>query len=336
MKPIKQVIVFLIYLVSCCSFFIYTGCISRQHSSPFQFISNWDELTNPIFELNDAQITAVDALYDRGTWFLFYSILYQDSSGTHARIEQISTKDFKNYSAPILSFNGQEDGWLGMANPSITKLRNIYYLSFNSWGDKPGEPDQLFYMSSRDLRNWTVKTPLAPEVTVNEKATHPVLAFSRGKWFLCYNHNAEPRVAMTRGIRMPFERLGMGSLSLYNSADTILAHKKHQPISFGNKWGLLASGNKVDPYLYKLPTAGSSGLGWLTWDGGYPIKVIRREIALAPPPESATLINMKSAGGYFYLFYVMNPSGETSLQSTTSKIEVYRSTDLQYWAPAGR
>ena len=320
-----------------CSFLLFvTACSTPKRTRNIAYISNWDELTNPVFQLNDEHITNIDAVYERGTWFLFYSAIYEDSSGKHARIVEISTKNFKEFSPPILSFNGAEDGWLGMANPSITRLRNIYYLSFNSWGNKPGKPDQLFYMTSRDLKNWTFKTPLAPGLTVNAKATRPSLVFSRGRWFLIYNHDKETQMAMTRGVRMPFERLGMGTPSFYSSTDTIVAHKKHQLIRFGNKWGLLASGNNFIPYLYQLSTTGSSGLGWLTWEGGYPLKVQRREIALAPPPESATLINMKRFGGYFYLFYVMNPSGETTQERGSSKIEVYRSTDLLYWAPAGR
>ncbi len=88
--------------------------------------------------------------------------------------------------------------------------------------------------------------------------------------------------------------------------------------------------------MYKLSTQGSSGLGWLTWDGGYPIKVFRREVASFLAPECATLVNMQRFGGYFYLFFVIKASVEATQQPGSSKVEVYRSVDLVYWAPAGR
>jgi hypothetical protein len=208
--------------------------------------------------------------------------------------------------------------------------------SFNSWGDNKERPNQLFYITSRDLKNWTARTLLAPSVTANEKVAQPSLAFSKGNWFLMYNNEEETRMAMARGVRTPFKELGIGRVSFYSSTDTIVPHLKHQLIPFGNKWVLLASGNNYTPYLYILPVQGTSGLGWLSWEGGYPLKVIRQEVATTPVPATAALVNMQSFGGYFYLFYVINPSDETTLERGSSKIEVYCSTDLLYWAPARR
>jgi hypothetical protein len=333
MTQAKPLFIVLIYITFCGLLFSFASCASRKTTKSAEHISNWNELTNPVLQLEDTLITQADAIYDQGVWYLFYAATYEDSTGKRSRIIEVSTTNFKDYSQPILSFNGQEDGWMGMANPHITRQRNIYYLTFSSWGSKPG---QLFYMTSRDLKNWTAKTPLAPQLTANEQASYPSLAFSRGKWFLLYNTPTETRMAMSRGMRTEFEQLGIGRVSFYSSTDTIVPHARHQLIRFGNKWGLLASGNNFMPYLYILSTQGTSGLGWLTWEGGYPLKVMRREVASVRAPASASLVNMKRVGGYFYLFYVINPSGETTQERGSSKIEVYRSTDLLYWAPAGR
>lgn len=336
MRTQKPLISILFYAFSVGLCLLAAACAAPPVKKTVQHISNWNQLSNPVLSIQNEQVTDVDAIYDKGTWYLFYSVLYEDSTGKHARIIEVSTTDFKQYSKPILFFNGQEDGWQGMANPDITRHRNIYYLSFNSWGSKPGTPDQLFYMTSRDLKSWTVKTALAPELTTGGKATHPSLAFSRGKAFLIYHQEKEPQVAMAKGVRTPFEKLGIGTPSFYSSTDTIVPHTRHQLIRFGNKWGLLASGNNQLPYLYMLPVQGASGLGWLTWEGGYPLKVYRREVGAVAPPESATLVNMQRFGGYFYLFYVMNPGNATTQEIGSSHIEVYRSTDLINWAPAGR
>jgi hypothetical protein len=59
----------------------------------------------------------------------------------------------------------------------------------------------------------------------------------------------------------------------------------------------LASGNNFMPYLYILSTQGTSGLGWLTWEGDYPLKVMLKEVACVPAPASASLVNMKRLAG---------------------------------------
>jgi hypothetical protein len=223
-----------------------------------------------------------------------------------------------------------------MANPVVTAHRNIYYLTFNSWGDKAGKPGQLFYMTSRDLKNWTLKTPLAPELTASEKVTHPVLAFSRNRWFLIYNTEKETRMAISRGVRTPFERLGIGTPSFYSSTDSVVAHKKHQPIRFGNQWGLLASGNDHTPFLYMLQTQSVSGLNWLTWEGGVPLRLPVQDMASSDEPESAALVNLKRYGGYIYLFYLSSPGDESTQERGSSKISLYRSTDLLNWMPVGK
>lgn len=222
-----------------------------------------------------------------------------------------------------------------MANPGITRHRNIFYLTFNSLGNRSGKSNQLFYMTSRDLKTWTTKTPLAQNLTANEEVAHPSLAFDRGKSFLLYIADKQPHITMAKALRTPFERLGIGTPAFYSRTDTVVTHTKHQFIRFGNKWGLLASGNGFEPYLYMLPTQGTSGLGWLTWEGGYPLKVFRREVASVPAPKSAALVNMKRFGGYFYLFYVIQSTSETTQDIGSSKIEVYRSKDLINWTPAG-
>lgn len=326
----------LLIFISLSSYLVWiSGCTAPPRTKTIQHIEAWEELTNPILKLSDSRITDIDAIYDRGVWYLFYSVAYEDTSGKYSQIIEVSTTDFKNFSEPILSFTGQEDGWLGMANPDITRHRNLFYLTFNSLGHLAGKPNQLFYMTSRDLKTWTAKTPLAMNVTVNEMAAQPSLAFDRGKSFLLYTVGKQPHVAMAKALRTPFERLGIGTPTFYTSTDTVVTHTQHQFIRFGNKWGLLASGSDVEPYLYRLPTQGTSGLGWLTWEGGYPLKVFRREVASVPAPKSAALVNMKRFGGYFYLFYVIQSATETTQDRGSSNIEVYRSKDLINWAPAG-
>jgi hypothetical protein len=82
-----------------------------------------------------------------------------------SHVVEVSTPDFKHYSEPIFNFDGEEDGWLGMCSPDVQRLNGKYVMTFNSWGDKPGKPNQLFYRASDDLVHWTPRRTLGLNLT---------------------------------------------------------------------------------------------------------------------------------------------------------------------------
>jgi hypothetical protein len=55
-------------------------------------------------------------------------------------------------------------------------------MSFNSWGDLPDRPNQLFYTRSRNLFDWTKPKPLAAAMTKGERAIDAAVAFDDGMW----------------------------------------------------------------------------------------------------------------------------------------------------------
>jgi hypothetical protein len=78
MTPNKPLFNILLYLFICGLFISFCGCASSERRKFITHISSWEELTNPVWQLEDTLITDVDAIYDQGVWYLFYSAMYED------------------------------------------------------------------------------------------------------------------------------------------------------------------------------------------------------------------------------------------------------------------
>jgi hypothetical protein len=81
-----------------------------------------------------------------GRFYVFFSAFYAERGQVRSHVVEVSTADFKHYSEPIFNFDGEQDGWIGMCSPDVRQLYGKYVMTFNSWGDKPGKPNQLFYI----------------------------------------------------------------------------------------------------------------------------------------------------------------------------------------------
>lgn len=52
-----------------------------------------------------------------------------------------------------------------------------HILTFNTWGDSPETPHQLYYMTSPDLFRWSAVKPLAQELTEGQRAIDAAVTF---------------------------------------------------------------------------------------------------------------------------------------------------------------
>jgi hypothetical protein len=48
-------------------------------------------------------------------------------------------------------------------------------MTFNSWGEKPGKPNHLFYMTSDDLVHWTPRKALGLNLTTASSPDKDIL-----------------------------------------------------------------------------------------------------------------------------------------------------------------
>src|SRR5580698_1199980 len=131
--------------------------LSSAQQKPF---IDWAKLRNPVLSYPNWSIKDTAMAYRDGTFYVFFSAFYPERGQVRSHVVEVSTKDFAHFSDPIFNFDGEEEGWIGMCSPDVQQLYGKYVMTFNSWGDKPGKPNLLFYMTSDDLVHWTPRKPL--------------------------------------------------------------------------------------------------------------------------------------------------------------------------------
>jgi hypothetical protein len=119
----------------------------------------WKSLHNPVLSYPNWSIKDSAMAHRDGVFYVFFSAFYEDRGQVRSHVVEVSTRDFKTYSQPIFNFDGEEDGWLGMCSPDVQHIGNQYVMTFNSWGDKPGKLNALFYKTSSDLTHWSKAAP---------------------------------------------------------------------------------------------------------------------------------------------------------------------------------
>src|SRR5690349_4707865 len=130
---------------------------------------DWKNLHNPVLSYPNWSVKDAAMAYRNGVFYVFFSAFYEDRGQVRSHVVEVSTRDFKTYSQPIFNFDGEEDGWLGMCSPDVQRIGDHYVMTFNSWGDKPGKWNALFYKTSNDLSHWSKTMPLAAELTAGKR-----------------------------------------------------------------------------------------------------------------------------------------------------------------------
>src|SRR5437868_6138966 len=201
-----------------------------------QFI-DWTTLRNPILSYSQWSVKDAALAYRNGTFYVFFSAFYPDAGQVRCHVVEISTPDFKHYSTPILNFDGEEDGWLGMCSPDVQRLDGKYVMTFNTWGHKPDKPDQLFYMTSDDLVHWSQRKALALNLTQvgNQRVIDGALAEADGGFYLAYKEQTpgipkRPRIAFAKNLDGPFAYVGDGVpvLLMENGKEDDLLHENYE------------------------------------------------------------------------------------------------------------
>lgn len=304
---------------------------------------DWASLKNPVLEYPDWSIKDYGIAYKDGTFHLFFSAFYEDNGQVRSHVVELTTTDFKTYSEPILNIDGQEAGWIGMCSPNVTRIGDTYYLTFNSWGDREGRPNRLFYMESKDLINWSPRAPLGHNVTRRVRAIDSALEFDRGRCILFWKEVQKTRCMMSDSIDGVYKLIGDGWPKLYGrDGQEYPWNENYQIIKLHGKWRLLASGKnpsdperRMMPILYTMKGTGEKDEDWLTWVDGYELKVAREEFNTNHCANSAVILDLHDVDGYYYLLYAGRTENRSFLKRGHNKLGISRSRDLVTWYPAG-
>jgi len=317
---------------------------------------DWNGLKNPVLSYPKWSVKDTAMAYRKGMFYIFFSAFYPERGQVRSHVVEVSTKDFKHYSEPIFDFDGEEDGWIGMCSPDVQHLGGKYVMTFNSWGDKPGKPNQLFYMTSDDLVHWTPRKNLALNITRvgNQRVIDAALAEADGGYYLVYKEqtpgiHSRPRIAFSKSLDAPFHYVGegMAALLMKDGKDNGFFHENYEFLHTNGQWYLLTTDylhnhltpEKYDvqaPYVYGL----EPGSQWLKWTRGYTLDIPKEKfdtdsININSVANAAALYDWRKYDGYYYLIYAGRTEGQTYARRGWNQIGLARSKDLIHWSVPG-
>ena len=315
---------------------------SRIPVAQSAFPLDWANLRNPVMQFDNWSIKDFAAAYKNGTWYIFFSAFYDDNGQLRCHVAEVSTIDFKTYSQPVLKFDGQEEGWIGMCSPNITQVDSTYYLTFNSWGDKPSQFNQLFYKTSTDLVNWsTGYSNLGSNLTSGKRAIDAAVAFENNKFYLIWKEGkgkkSRTRLAVARSMNANFAYIGNGypRLHMASGLHSRRTHENFEFIKVDGKWRLLSTDySPHNPYLYTMHESGDNS-DWLTWVGGYKLEIPKERFNTAHRANAAVLYDWRAYDGYFYLLYAGNTENSSFGKRGHNRLGLARSLDLVKWTVIG-
>jgi hypothetical protein len=299
----------------------------------------WHSLNNPVLSYPNWSIKDAAMAYRGGTFYVFFSAFYLDRGQVRSHVVEVSTRDFKLFSQPILNFDGEEEGWIGMCSPDVQSLGGRYVMTFNSWGDKPGKPNLLFYMTSDDLVHWSQRRTLAANLTEGKRVIDAALAEADGGYYLIWKEGTQghmrPRLGSAAALDQPFKFVGDGfpALLMADGKDNGLTHENYEFVHTQGKWYLLATDyNPEGPYLYQL----DPGSGWLKWTQGYRLETPKEQFNTDHRDNAAALYDWRQYDGYYYLIYGGRTEGKTFAGRGWNQLGLARSKDLIHWSAPGQ
>lgn len=299
----------------------------------------WNSLSNPVLSYPNWSIKDAAMAYRNGTFYVFFSAFYQDRGRVRSHVVEVSTRDFKHYSKPILNFDGVEAGWIGMCSPDVHRWNGQYVMTFNSWGFKPGKPNELFYRTSHDLEHWSKRHTLALNLTGSNPVIDAALAAADGGYYLMWKEGPhgkmKPRLAFSKSLTGPFKFVGNGfpALLMPDGKEDGMTHENYQFIHAGDKWYLLSADYMPQtPHLYEL----QPGSGWLKWVNGRALEFPEQQFNKDFRANAAAIYDWRDHDGYFYIIYAGCNERKTFARRGWNRLGLARSKDLIHWRVAGQ
>jgi len=303
----------------------------------------WNQLRNSVLSYPNWSIKDPAVALQAGEFYVFFSAFYKDHGQIRSHVVEVSTRDFRTFSPPLMNFDGEESGWLGMCTPDVQRVGDVWVLAFNSWGDDPQRPDQLFYVTSRDLVHWSSRLPLAANLTAGQSVIGPSVTCDDhgcyGAWregLEDYPDKIRIRIAAAAKLNGPWHYVGSGygSLKMANGRDNGLIHENYQFLRIDGVLHMLSDDyrdNLEGQYLYALLDPSHP----LDWGKGFELKVPLQSFNRGIRCQAAALYDWRAQDGYFYLIYAGANEQTSYLGRGWNRLALARSRDLIHWFQAG-
>ncbi len=289
---------------------------------------DYENLRNPIYAFRDWSIKDSCVAEKDGTFYIYFSAFYSDRGGMRCHISGVKTPDFKNFSEPLLLWNGEEGNWDGMCSPNISQIGDTYYLTYNSWGEDDNHPNQLFFARSKDLENWEKDLPLASNLTAGKRSIDAAIIFHNNKYYLVWKEFQTPMMAVGEGLGPEgWKRLGTVPGGWFENGEFI---------NIDGKWFLLATERSHLPMLRAIRDDGNADDDWLNLGKFQRLKIPQQKFNTIEKANCAFLSDRRDQDGYFYLLFSGRNQGFGHEGDAYFKLGISRSKDLVKWESAGR
>lgn len=332
MTRLKMAVLFLLIVSS-------LSQMAANQSTPF---IDWQALQNPILSYPAWSIKDAAMAHRKGVFYVFFSAFYYDESQVRSHVVEVTTKDFKKFSKPILNVNGIEDGWIGMCSPDVQQLYGQYVMTFNSWGDKPGKPNKLFFMTSSDLIHWSGRHTLGLNLTddgTEHRVIDAALASADGGYYLLYKDQTpgvpkRPRLAFGKSLVGGFHYVGDGfpELDMADGKENGKIHENYEFVRIKGKWFVVST--DYPPQSVEIYSQGSQNQ-WLKWIGGYELSIPLEGFNRDNLDNAAALYDWRKYDGYFYLLYSGRNEAASYAKRGWNQLALSRSKDMVHWQAAG-
>ncbi|HOU09561.1 MAG TPA: hypothetical protein PL044_02295 [Clostridiales bacterium] len=168
----------------------------------YENVAAVENSVNPVYPAAGSGWGVKDACvaYKDGLYYIFASAFFEDGGRERTHLIGVSTPDFKTFSEPLFCLDGQEMGLIGLCSPNLTLHGGVYYMTYNSWGDQEGRPNQLYYATSTDLEHWDFHKPLARSLTQGRRSIDAAVWFTADGVLLVYKDGQTMRFAMADDI----------------------------------------------------------------------------------------------------------------------------------------
>jgi hypothetical protein len=295
---------------------------------PWRHVRN-PMLSYPQWSIKDATLVAMG-----GEYFLFFDAAYEDRGRLRFHVCEVRSVDLQTFSEPLLVIDGAGDGWIGMASPEIHHDGERYLLTYNSWGDAPGRPNQFFVRSSTDPVHWGAERPLAANLTNGARAIDAAVAVDHGRHFLMFKQAQTTRLAVSERLDGGYRWVGDGLPRFARGAAWGRWHENYQFFRRGGKWRLIATSGSHDPYIYTLGGDGSKESDWLNWIDGYRVEIARQDFNTADSANSGSMVLGLPEAGPQYLLFAGNTEKTSYEGRGWNRLGLARTTDMRHFSPA--
>lgn len=211
-----------------------------------------------------------------------------------------------------IDYSGVDEGWRGMASPSITAYRGQYAMVYNSWGNLPDKPNALFYRLSADGVQWSEQRRLAPDLIKDWAIDGNLIDFA-GRVVLFWKTRGQEsvtRAAFADAAEGPFDLIpavegfkdGEVTFALREGVSGPKWFENTNIYRIDGEWRLLAVHLKI-PYLFRMQGTGEDLQDWLRWVDGYPIEIDRQPWNGFVPSNGPEIVPAQRPGEPHYIFF---------------------------------